>query len=157
MVTRPVARGLDEPALLSRFSRLIVDPNRQLDNPTLIPEISDGTVVPGNRDLDAGARRARVDTFFRPYHAAIDRQLDAMLAPGKEEGNVGGRVPALVSMHSFTPILPGIARPWEMGVLWNRGPRLPRPLMERLRAEGLTVGDNERSEEHTSELQSLMR
>src|SRR3546814_15545061 len=108
MVTRPVARGLDEPALLNRSSRLIVDPNRQLDNPTLIPEISDGTVVPGNRDLDAGARRARVDTFFRPYHAAIHRQLDAMLAPWKEEGNVGGRVPGLVSMHSFTPILPEI-------------------------------------------------
>src|SRR3546814_1090469 len=99
-------------------------------------------------------------------------------------------------MHSFTPIMHGIARPWEIGVLWNRDPRLPRPLMERLRAEGLTVGDNEpysgadghgytqhthgdrrglanvlievrqdlidtpqgaRSEEHTSELQSLMR
>src|SRR3546814_11172254 len=66
-----------------------------------------------------------------------------MLAPGKEEGNVGGRVPALVSMHSFTPIMHGIARPWEIGVLWNRDPRLPRPLMERQRAEGLTVGDNE--------------
>src|SRR3546814_13858339 len=65
-----------------------------------------------------------------------------MLAPGKEEGNVGGRVPALVSMHSFTPIMHGIARPWEIGVLWTRDPRLPRPLMERLRAEGLTVGDN---------------
>src|SRR3546814_7634438 len=82
-VTRHLARRLDAPAVLSRFSRLIVDPNRQLDNPTLIPEISDGTVVPGNRELDAGARRARVDTFFRPYHAAIARQPDAMLAPGE--------------------------------------------------------------------------
>src|SRR3546814_17148183 len=66
-VTRHLARRLDAPAVLSRFSRLIVDPNRQLDNPTLIPEISDGTVVPGNPHLDAGPRRSRVDSFFRPY------------------------------------------------------------------------------------------
>src|SRR3546814_17238386 len=70
-VTRHLARRLDAPAVLSRFSRLNVDPNRQLDNPTLIQEIRDGHVVPGNRDLDAGARRARVDTFFRPYHAPL--------------------------------------------------------------------------------------
>jgi predicted N-formylglutamate amidohydrolase len=138
-VTRHLARRLDAPAVFSHFSRLIVDPNRQPDNPTLMPEISDGTVVPGNRDLDADARRARIETFFQPYHDAIDAQLDAMLAPGKE----GGRVPALVSMHSFTPVMHGIPRPWEIGILWNRDPRLPRPLMERLRAEGLTVGDNE--------------
>jgi len=138
-VTRLVARRLDAPAVLSHFSRLVVDPNRQLDNPTLMPEISDGTVVPGNRDLDAAARRARVDTFFRPYHHAIDAQLDAMLAAGAAQG----RAPAVVSMHSFTPVMHGVGRPWEIGVLWNRDPRLPRPLMERLRAEGLTVGDNE--------------
>lgn len=138
-VTRLLARRLDAPAVLSHFSRLIVDPNRRLDNPTLMPEISDGTVVPGNRDLGEAARRARVDSFFRPYHDAIDAQLDAMMAAGK----TAGQVPALVSMHSFTPVMHGVARPWEIGILWNRDPRLPRPLMERLRAEGLTVGDNE--------------
>ena len=134
-VTRQLARRLDAPALLSHFSRLVVDPNRQLDNPTLMPEISDGTVVPGNRDLDAAAREARIETFFQPYHDAIDAQLDAMQA--------AGRVPALVSMHSFTPIMHGLQRPWEIGILWNRDPRLPRPLMDRLRAEGFSVGDNE--------------
>jgi predicted N-formylglutamate amidohydrolase len=139
-VTRRLARRLDAPAVLSHFSRLVIDPNRPLDNPTLMPEISDGTVVPGNRDLDAAGRRARIDTFFRPYHAAIDAQLDAMLAPGEKDGD---RVPVLISMHSFTPVMHGIARPWEFGILWNRDPRLPRPLMERLRAEGFTVGDNE--------------
>jgi len=142
-VTRLLARRLDAPAVLSHFSRLVVDPNRPLDNPTLMPEISDGTVVPGNRDLDPAARAARIDTFFRPYHAAIDAQLDAMQAPGKAGGPGAERVPALVSMHSFTPVMHGVARPWEVGVLWNRDPRLPRPLMERLRAEGFTVGDNE--------------
>ena len=134
-VTRLLARRLDAPLVLSHFSRLIVDPNRQLDNPTLVPEISDGTVVPGNRDLTAAQRDARIETFFRPYHAAVAAQIDAMM--------VAGKAPALVSMHSFTPVMHGLPRPWEIGILWNRDPRLPVPLMERLRAEGLTVGDNE--------------
>jgi predicted N-formylglutamate amidohydrolase len=125
--------------MFSHFSRLIVDPNRLLDNPTLIPEISDGTVVPGNRDLDEAARQARIDTFFRPYHDAVAGQIDAMMTGGEGEG----RAPVLVSMHSFTPIMHGLQRPWEIGILWNRDPRLPQPLMDRLRAEGLTVGDNE--------------
>jgi len=142
-VTRHLARRLDAPAVLSHFSRLIVDPNRQLDNPTLIPEISDGTVIPGNRDLDAAARQARIDTFFRPYHAAVAAQLDAMLARAKAGGKQGGRIPVLVSMHSFTPIMHGLQRPWQIGILWNRDPRLPRPLMDRLRADGFIVGDNE--------------
>ncbi len=133
-MTRCLIERLDAPAVFSNFSRLIVDPNRQLDNPTLIPEISDGTVVPGNRDLDAAARAARIDTFFRPYHDGIEAQIDAMLAAGK--------VPTVVSMHSFTPMMHGQERPWEIGILWNRDPRLPQPLMARLRAEGLTVGDN---------------
>lgn len=134
-VTRQLARRLDAPAVLSHFSRLIVDPNRPLDNPTLMPEISDETIVPGNRELDEAQRQARIESFFRPYHDAIDAQLDRMTG--------AGTAPALVSMHSFTPIMHGIQRPWEIGILWNRDPRLPRPLMERLCAEGLTVGDNE--------------
>ncbi len=138
-VTRHMARRLDAPAVLSHFSRLIVDPNRLLDNPTLIPEISDGTVVPGNRDLDEAARQARIDAFFQPYHEAVAGQIDAMMAGGQGEG----RAPVLVSMHSFTPIMHGLQRPWEIGILWNRDPRLPQPLMDRLRAEGLAVGDNE--------------
>ena len=134
-VTRLLARRLDAPAVFSHFSRLIVDPNRQFDNPTLVPELSDGTVVPGNRGLSEAQRAARIDTFFRPYHAAIAAQIDSMM--------VGERAPALISMHSFTPIMHGLQRPWEIGILWNRDPRLPRPLMDRLRAEGLSVGDNE--------------
>lgn len=133
-VTRRLAERLDAPAMLSHFSRLIVDPNRRADNPTLIPEISDGVIVPGNRGLTPEQREARLATFFRPYHAAISDQLDAMLA--------AGTAPVLISMHSFTPVMKGEERPWEIGILWNRDPRLPQPLMTRLRAEGLTVGDN---------------
>src|SRR3546814_14613249 len=75
------------------------------------------------------------DVCSSDLHAAIAAKLDELLA--------AGRAPALVSMHSFTPVMHGVARPWEVGILWNRDPRLPRPLLERLRAEGFTVGDNE--------------
>lgn len=134
-VTRDLARRLDAPAVLSRFSRLIVDPNRIVDDPTLIPQIADGTVVPGNRDLSPEARAERIATFHRPYHAEIERKLDRMIARGP--------LPAIVSMHSFTPVMKGFERPWEIGILWNRDPRLPLPVMAKLRAQGLTVGDNE--------------
>jgi predicted N-formylglutamate amidohydrolase len=134
-VTRDLARRLDAPAVLSRFSRLIVDPNRILDDTTLIPRVVDGVVVPGNRELAPEARQLRIATFHAPYHAAIERQLEQMIARGP--------APAIVSMHSFTPLMKGFERPWQIGILWNRDPRLPRPLMAKLRALGIEVGDNE--------------
>lgn len=134
-VTRQLAEALDAPAVFSHFSRLIVDPNRQLDDPTLIPKISDGTVVPGNRELDAAAVEARLETFHRPYHVTVTRQLDAMQAEG--------RTPVLVSMHSFTPVMRGRERPWEIGILWNTDTRLPLPMIEACRRRGYCVGDNE--------------
>jgi predicted N-formylglutamate amidohydrolase len=134
-VTRDLARRLDAPAVLSHFSRLVIDPNRALDDPTLIPQLSDGVIVPGNRDLPEAARRVRFTTFHQAYHEAIRQRLDAMAARGP--------APAVISMHSFTPVMKGLERPWEICVLWNRDSRLPAPLMATLRAQGLTVGDNE--------------
>jgi predicted N-formylglutamate amidohydrolase len=134
-VTRGLARRLDAPAVLSRFSRLAVDPNRALDDPTLIPQISDGVVVPGNQALSPGDIQARIETFHRPYHQAVGRALDELTARGP--------APALVSMHSFTPVFDGVERPWQVGILWDADPRLPRPLMARLRAQGVSVGDNQ--------------
>ena len=134
-VTRMMADALGAPAVFSHFSRLIVDPNRQLDDPTLTPAIADETVVPGNRDLTPEGLEARLQSFFWPYHTALARQLDAMAARG--------RTPVLVSMHSFTPVLRGRQRPWEIGVLWDYDTRLPVPLMQRAAARGWTVGDNE--------------
>ena len=93
------------------------------------------TPVPGNQELDEAAREARIRTFFRPYHAAVAAVLDARIA--------AGRWPVLVSMHSFTPVMDAFERPWQIGVLWNQDGRLPIALMDRLRALGITVGDNE--------------
>jgi predicted N-formylglutamate amidohydrolase len=134
-ITRHLARRLDATAVLTRFSRLIVDPNRQLDDPTLVPQIGDGAIIPGNRALTAEQRDRRVETFYRPYHEAIERQLSQLADRG--------RGPAVVSMHSFTPVMKGAERPWQVGILWNEDPRLPRPMMDKLRARGIEVGDNE--------------
>ena len=135
-VTRDLARLLDAPAILTGYSRLVIDCNRDLEDPTSIPAVSDGIAVPGNRDLDAAQRARRVETLFRPYHAAIERTVDGFIGRGVH--------PAVFSIHSFTPSMNGIARPWHIGVLWNRDPRIPVPLMAALRREhGLVVGDNE--------------
>ena len=134
-VTRRLAEALDAVAVLSTFSRLIVDPNRRLDDPTLIPAVADGTIVPGNRDLDRDAVMARFAYFYRPYHRAIAAKLDAMRRDG--------RYPALISMHSFTPVMHGRLRPWEVGILWSLDSRLPVPLIQALSARGHCVGDNE--------------
>jgi predicted N-formylglutamate amidohydrolase len=134
-VTRDLARRLGAPAVLSHFSRLIVDPNRNPDDPTLIPQISDGAVIPGNRGLTAADREARLARFFRPYHDAVDRLIDQRMARGP--------APAIISMHSFTPVMKGVERPWPICALWNRDPRLPLPFMAKLRAQGILVGDNE--------------
>jgi predicted N-formylglutamate amidohydrolase len=134
-VTRGLAARLDAPAVLSQFSRLVIDPNRKLDDPTLVPRLSDGVIVPGNRDLSAAELEARIEDLYRPYHAVIDGVLDNLTARGP--------VPALISMHSFTPVMKGVERPWQIGILWNRDSRLPVPVMANLRARGITVGDNE--------------
>jgi predicted N-formylglutamate amidohydrolase len=134
-VTRALADRLGAPAVLSHFSRLIIDPNRGFDDLTLIPQLSDGVIVPANRNLTAADRQARIATFHQAYHGAVIRTLDAMIGRGQ--------APAIVSMHSFTPVMKGVERPWQIGILWNRDGRLPVPLMARLRARGLTVGDNE--------------
>jgi predicted N-formylglutamate amidohydrolase len=134
-VTRHLARRLDAPAVISHFSRLIIDPNRKLDAPSSIPEVSDGVPVPGNRGLTPEGAAARVATFFEPYHDAIDARIERLLRRGT--------APVLISMHSFTPVMESVERPWKIGVLWNKDPRLPVPLIRRLAALGIPVGDNQ--------------
>ena len=135
-VTKLLAIRLGAPAVLSTFSRLLIDANRGEDDPTLIMRLSDGAVVPGNAAVDAAERARRIGRFHEPYHAAIDAAL--------ERGIATGRAPAIVSMHSFTPVWRGSTRPWHAGILWDRDPRFAVPLIEALRADpALVVGDNE--------------
>lgn len=135
-VTRALSRRFDARAVLSGYSRLVVDINRGLDDPTSMPEISDGVIVPANRGLSPEAARARVEALFVPYHERVAAEIDRMLAEG--------RVPAVVSIHSFTPAMNGLERPWHVGVLWDRDRRMAGPLLERLaRDTDIVVGDNE--------------
>lgn len=136
-VTLELARLMDAPAILSRFSRLVIDPNRGEDDPTLVMRLYDGTIVPANRRIGPEEIARRLDAFHRPYHAAIEAAIDARLA--------GGRPVALVAIHSFTPRLNGRSpRPWQVSVLWRHDGRLALPLLRRLRAEpDLVVGENE--------------
>ena len=135
-VTRLLSRSLAAPAVLSGYSRLVVDCNRALDDLTLMPEMSDGTAVPANRDLTEAERQRRLDACFWPYHAAIEAEIERFAEAGIE--------PVVLSIHSFTPTMDGLARPWHLGVLWDNDPRVPRPLLAGLRAiEGLVIGDNE--------------
>lgn len=135
-VTRALAARLGAPAVLSTFSRLLIDANRGADDLTLIMRLSDGAVVPGNAAVDATERTRRIARFHEPYHAAIDTALERAIATR--------RIPAIVSMHSFTPVWRGRARPWHAGILWDRDPRLAVPLIEALRVvPALVVGDNE--------------
>ena len=136
-LTSQLAERLNAPALLAGYSRLVVDLNRSLTDPGLMPEVSDNTTVPGNCDLTEADRRERIHSLFTPYRKAIDGVLHGF--------HERGIAPALIAIHSFTPLMNGHERPWQIGVLWDKDPRIPVPLMEKLRArpEGLTVGDNE--------------
>ena len=133
-VTMELAGAFGAAAVLGRWSRLLIDLNRGPDDPTLVMKLSDGSIIPGNRDVDEAEIARRIAAFHAPYHEEVARQA-ARIA--------GLATPVLVSVHSFTPSWKGRARPWQVGVLYDRDTRLAAPLMAALRAEGLTVGDNE--------------
>jgi predicted N-formylglutamate amidohydrolase len=134
-VTEHLSRALDAPALLTRYSRLLIDPNRGRDDPTLIMQISDGRVVPGNAVLEAGEIESRIAQFYLPYHEAIDAAID--------EGIAAGKPPVLLAIHSFTQAWKSVPRPWHVAVLWDKDPRLAGALLRELAAiSDVTVGDN---------------
>ena len=135
-LTRALADRFGAPAILARWSRLVVDLNRGADDPTVVMKLSDGRIIPGNRALGPVQIAERVVRYHACYHGAIAaRILDAMAQ---------GIVPVLISMHSFTPVWRGTARPWHIGVLWDRDGRLAKPLMSRLEQErDVVFGDNE--------------
>jgi predicted N-formylglutamate amidohydrolase len=127
---------LDAPLVLQRYSRLVIDPNRPSAAPDCIPEISDGTRIPGNAGLDEAARAQRYDEIHRPLHDAVSDLLDRRAA--------AGRPGVLVTVHSYTPVFAGQARAMAVGLLFNRDPKLAQALkapLERL-APGQTVALN---------------
>lgn len=131
-----LAHTLDATFVHQLYSRLVIDCNRAPDRADAIPEVSDGTVIPGNIDLCQEDRARRVEEIHKPYQSAI---ADTIEARKKERGT------ALVSLHSFTPRMERMDRPWHIGVLHdgaNDGFALR--VFNRLRAKpDIVVGDNE--------------
>lgn len=132
-VSLELASLLNASVLMTNFSRLVIDPNRGEDDPTLIMRLYDGSVIPANRSLSAGEKQLRLDRCYRPYHDKIEQVL------------AGFRDPVLISIHSFTPQLRGRApRPWHIGVLYANDTRLALPLMQQFaRFDDICLGDNE--------------
>lgn len=135
-VTRALSARFQAPAALTRFSRLLIDPNRGADDPTLVMKLSDGAIVPGNVAAGADETARRRERFWRPYRDKAARLAGDMIATGTP--------PAIVSIHSFTPSWRGAERPWEVGLLWDADPRLAQGLLEGLEAAiASPIGDNE--------------
>lgn len=136
-LTRGLARRLGVPAVLGGFSRLLIDPNRGEDDPTLIMRLSDGAVIPGNHPLSEAEREKRLNLYYRPYDAAVAAAIGRVMAET-------GKPPLVISIHSFTPFWKTRERPWYASLLWDSDPRAVKPLLDMLRADpALVVGDNE--------------
>jgi predicted N-formylglutamate amidohydrolase len=136
-LTRRLTRRLGCPAVMARFSRLLIDPNRGADDPTLIRQLYDGAVIPGNYPLSEDERGRRLEKYFQPFRQGV-RQMAAQMRES------AGAAPLVISVHSFTPSMGGKTRPWHVGVLWDKDPRAAAPLIDMLRAKrGMIVGDNE--------------
>ena len=137
-LTRALCAELEASAVLANFSRLLVDANRNEDDPTLIRQIYDHTIIPGNLKITTKEREHRLNAFFRPYQNAVRDSVDSAWQASKSP-------PLIVSLHSFTPKLAnGAPRPWHIGLLSDKDRRATDALLISLEAElDMIVGDNE--------------
>lgn len=135
-VANLLSKALDAHLIAQRYSRLVIDCNRPPQSPNSIPRISEATLIPGNEGLTRAEAEARRANVFDPYHRRIGEAIERRMRAGFPT--------VLVSLHSFTPVYAGIARPWHVGALYHRDTRLPPLLLAALRAQrDLVVGDNE--------------
>jgi predicted N-formylglutamate amidohydrolase len=131
-VTEALSEIWDAPAILCGTSRLVIDCNRQLNHPGLIPEVSDGTVIPGNLNLTERDRASRIERWFHPYHDAVESILST-----RESATT-------ISIHSMTASLAGVARPWQIALSSHLDRTLADPTLAALRRAGdIVVGDNQ--------------
>ncbi len=131
-VSQHLGEVLNAPVVAANFSRLVIDPNRGEDDPTLLMKVYDGSIIPANRHADATERARRLDSYYRPYH---DQLAHFSALPHT----------VIIAVHSFTRQLRGRApRPWHVGILHTEDTRFSTPLIDVLMAEGdLRIGDNE--------------
>jgi predicted N-formylglutamate amidohydrolase len=135
-LTLALSERFDAPAVLAGYSRLVVDLNRQLHDASAFIKVSDGIAIPGNIEMGERERAERIESFFDPYHGAVSAELARFTARG--------RVPALLSIHTCTPVYNRVVRRWHVGVMWDKDPRIARPLLDNLAGvPEVCVGDNE--------------
>ena len=134
-LTESLAESLGVTAVVQNYSRLIVDSNRHLMDPGAFLEFGDGIFVPGNHNLHREEKELRADTLYWPYHRAIDEHVQRLRKLGPS--------PFFISIHSFTPVLNGESRAWQIGVLWDKDERVKEVFIEGFRDAGYYVGDNE--------------
>lgn len=131
-----LSRLFDAPLILARYSRLVIDLNRHLDDPTLIADKSDHVPVPGNRNMGGADRQQRIDRFFHPYHKRYGELVSCMTGRHPD--------PVIISVHSFTPCMDGFDRPWHFGVLHDPGDALARSLLAAFaKLPDRIIGDNQ--------------
>lgn len=134
-ITEVMSEALDAPAIFGNYSRLVVDLNRKVDHPTAFVMTGEGKPVPGNIVMDDTDRAQRIEELYNPFHDKLSSMIDDYLAQGV--------VPAVIAIHSFTPVFYNQRRPWEIGVLWVQDDRIPRATIDHFAAQGYCVGDNE--------------
>jgi len=134
-LTEKLAASLGVTSVLAQYSRLVVDCNRELMDPGAFLQFGDGILVPGNRNIRQKEKDLRASELYEPYHEAVDEQVQRLRSVGPP--------PAFIAIHSFTPVMNGEARQWEMGVLWDTDTRLRGIFLEDFTAAGYVVGDNE--------------
>lgn len=134
-VTETLAERLGASAVLQQYSRLVIDCNRQLLDPGAFLEFGDGVVISGNRNLNPAQKRARSEAIYWPYHRVIAAAIERL--------TVNEQKPSMLAIHSFTPVLNGVFRPWQIGILWDKDERIAKAMLQQLEAQGFTVGDNE--------------
>lgn len=135
-LTRTIAGLMGASAVMAPASRLVIDCNRPLDHPTLIPKTSDGVLIPGNNALTESQRQARITQLYHPFHDQV--------AGAVKDACDQGATPLVIGVHSFTPSLDGKDRPFDVGLLWNNDPRLAQALIGLFEREtDFTIGDNQ--------------
>jgi predicted N-formylglutamate amidohydrolase len=133
-VARRLAAAFDAPLVAQTYSRLVIDCNRPTHVPASIPTVSETTPIPGNEGISEAERAARIEALFRPYHDRIEGILDARARAG---------IPTiLIALHSFTPVYNGAARPWRLGLLYDRDARLASRMLKILNDDAAPyIGD----------------
>lgn len=133
-LTERLSASLSLTAVLASYSRLVVDCNRELLDAGAFLRFGDGIPVPGNRNLTERQKKQRADEFYWPYHKAVARQLESMCQRAVP--------PVFLCIHSFTPVLDAVTRPWQVGILWDKDRETAELLMDGFSRAGFVVGDN---------------